>query len=394
MATVEGTKLANAWTFWTSSMRGAPEVTRREQFDTMEAFWDLLPNHSVSELPDKTCLHVFKDDIQPLWEDPKNLCGGHFKITAKTQPHSESMWLDVVMNLLGEQFPHRELVNGVSIMANKVGNNLVKIWIAVVKRPVVHALREFIRATLKDEDYFAEDVRLVPHKLVVKGAGKKIPGVTPEAAPESMATPPAASSTSPSIPSPSSRSPNPSPRHSHPTGSRSRRRSGNLPPPPTCANTPAPVPAVGGPATAMYPEPVIPCSSSHGDLCFETLSINGVPLSPTPSCAVSEVSYSSTPPTPRSVAGADCEVGCAKPFKAHRRTWSNESYGGCYSGLSTPHSIGGSEIDLFSDGNSPRSREDEDGGGDAGRAGRAPPPAPRPPADLEHGDLRAQPLWP
>ena len=102
-------------------------------------------------------------------------------------------------------------------MANKVGNNLVKIWIAVVKRPVVHALREFIRATLKDEDYFAEDVRLVPHKLVVKGAGKKIPGVTPEAAPESMATPPAASSTSPSIPSPSSRSPNPSPRHSHPT---------------------------------------------------------------------------------------------------------------------------------------------------------------------------------
>ena len=76
----------------------------------LQAFWDLLPNHSVSELPDKTCLHVFKDDIQPLWEDPKNLCGGHFKITAKTQPHSESMWLDVVMNLLGEQFPHRELV--------------------------------------------------------------------------------------------------------------------------------------------------------------------------------------------------------------------------------------------------------------------------------------------
>ena len=56
----------------------------------------------------------------------------------------------------------------------------------------------------------------------------------------------------------------------------------------------------------------------------------------------------------------------SRPACPRRRTWSNESYGGCYSGLSTPHSIGGSEIDLFSDGNSPRSREDEDGGGDAG----------------------------
>ena len=70
-------------------------------------------------------------------------------------------------------------------MANRSGHNLVKVWISIVKKPVVQALRDFIRAALKEADYFADDVRLVPHKLVVKGAGKKIPGISKDAGPES-----------------------------------------------------------------------------------------------------------------------------------------------------------------------------------------------------------------
>ena len=69
-----------------------------------QAFWELFAKHRFSDMPDRTSIHVFKDDIQPLWEDPKNLCGGHFKLIAKSQHTTESAWLDVVLNLIGEQF--------------------------------------------------------------------------------------------------------------------------------------------------------------------------------------------------------------------------------------------------------------------------------------------------
>ena len=77
---------------------------------TIQAFWRLMAKHKFSELRDRSCLHVFKDDIRPLWEDPKNHCGGHFKLTASNQNTTETMWLEVVLNLLGQQFPYRDLV--------------------------------------------------------------------------------------------------------------------------------------------------------------------------------------------------------------------------------------------------------------------------------------------
>ena len=81
-------------------------------------------------------------------------------------------------------------------MVNRAGHDLVKIWVAVVRKSVVNSLREFIRKTLKPVDYFAHDVRLVPHKLVVKGAGKKIPGVPADTPGSSRASTPSSCTTS------------------------------------------------------------------------------------------------------------------------------------------------------------------------------------------------------
>ena len=69
-----------------------------------------MANHHFDDLPDKTSLHVFKDDIQPMWEDPKNISGGHFKLTTRMQETTEKLWLEVVSNFLKDQFPHRDLL--------------------------------------------------------------------------------------------------------------------------------------------------------------------------------------------------------------------------------------------------------------------------------------------
>eukprot|EP00668_Euglena_longa_P010611 GGOE01012849.1.p1 GENE.GGOE01012849.1~~GGOE01012849.1.p1 ORF type:complete len:358 (-),score=25.37 GGOE01012849.1:826-1899(-) len=182
--------LENTWTFWTSNMRGDPDVKFISQFSCIQEFWDQFRARSVNNLPDKTYLHVFKDGIKPLWEDPKNYPGGHFKLTARSQQQSENMWLSVLLNMLGEQFPHSELVNGASVMSNQVGNNLVKVWLASTDKARVQATREFLHSILNASDYLS-NVTFVPHKLVVKGAGKKVSNRITEATPSMLAaTPP------------------------------------------------------------------------------------------------------------------------------------------------------------------------------------------------------------
>lgn len=182
--------LENVWNFWTSNMRCDPEVKFVSQFNSIQVFWERFQAQPVSQLPDKTYLHVFKDNIKPLWEDPANFCGGHFKLTAKSQSQSENMWVTVLLNMLGEQFPGSELVNGASVMSNQVGNNLVKVWLASTDKTKVQAVRVFLRTILNAADYMP-NVTFVPHKLVVKGAGKKLSNRITDASPQLLAAAPA-----------------------------------------------------------------------------------------------------------------------------------------------------------------------------------------------------------
>jgi len=177
------------WSFIGGSEEVRPDVKFISQFNSVQVFWDQFRARPVSELPDKTYLHVFKNDIKPLWEDPSNYCGGHFKLTARSQAQSEKMWMVVLLNMLGEQFPFTDFVNGASVMSNQVGNNLVKVWLATTEKSKVQAVREFLRTILDAEDYMS-NVTFVPHKLVVKGAGKKITNITTEAPPHTMAAKP------------------------------------------------------------------------------------------------------------------------------------------------------------------------------------------------------------
>jgi hypothetical protein len=104
------------------------------------------------------------------------------------------MWIAVLLNMLGEQFPHSELVNGASVMSNQVGNNLVKVWLASTDKSKVQATREFLQTILDAADYMP-NVTFVPHKLVVKGAGKKVSNRITQAPAHSLAAAPSNSNT-------------------------------------------------------------------------------------------------------------------------------------------------------------------------------------------------------
>ena len=142
-------------------------------FDTIEGFWWSYHNHPTSQLPEQQYLHIFKMGIQPMWEDPMNMHGGHFKITARTTESAASLWEVLALNMISEQLPTSRHVTGASIVAHYVGNYIVKLWLDTVDDEVVLSTYAFLLDTLNEEDY--EKFNLVRHKMVINGSSKKTP---------------------------------------------------------------------------------------------------------------------------------------------------------------------------------------------------------------------------
>uniref|UniRef100_A0A8C4TDQ3 Eukaryotic translation initiation factor 4E family member 1B n=1 Tax=Erpetoichthys calabaricus TaxID=27687 RepID=A0A8C4TDQ3_ERPCA len=70
------------------------------KFDTVEDFWALYNHIQVASKLSSGCDYsLFKDGIEPMWEDRRNKCGGRWLITlSKQQRHTEldKFWLETV----------------------------------------------------------------------------------------------------------------------------------------------------------------------------------------------------------------------------------------------------------------------------------------------------------
>lgn len=78
------------------------------KFDTVEDFWAVY-NHT--QLPSKLSpgcdYSLFKDGIEPMWEDPRNKRGGRWLVSlSKQQRHMEldHLWLETLLCVIGESF--------------------------------------------------------------------------------------------------------------------------------------------------------------------------------------------------------------------------------------------------------------------------------------------------
>lgn len=57
--------------------------------------------------------HLFKAGIEPKWEDPECANGGKWTATSSRKANLETMWLETLMALVGEQFDESEDICGV-----------------------------------------------------------------------------------------------------------------------------------------------------------------------------------------------------------------------------------------------------------------------------------------
>ncbi|KAL0993976.1 hypothetical protein UPYG_G00116320 [Umbra pygmaea] len=104
--------LQNRWALWfyknDKSKMWQDNLRLITKFDTVEDFWALYNNIQLASKLSSGCDYsVFKDGIEPMWEDQSNKCGGRWLITlSKQQRHTEldRFWKETLLCLIGEAF--------------------------------------------------------------------------------------------------------------------------------------------------------------------------------------------------------------------------------------------------------------------------------------------------
>ncbi|GAB1603093.1 eukaryotic translation initiation factor 4E-like [Argonauta hians] len=98
-------------------------------FDTVEDFWSLY-NHvqRASKIPYGCDYSMFKDGIQPMWEDKQNQRGGRWVINLNRQQRPselDHLWQETLLCLIGEAFDEMSfIVCGAVVSVRNKGNKL------------------------------------------------------------------------------------------------------------------------------------------------------------------------------------------------------------------------------------------------------------------------------
>lgn len=137
------------WTLWfnspqkkaTSSGNWTSNVRQVMSFATVEDFWRLYNNLvPASRLQIGSNYHMFKDGIQPEWEDEFNANGGRWIINFPRKGDDlkqfDDAWLWTLLALIGEYFEDSDDLCGVVISPRKAQNRLA-LWTRDARKPEV-----------------------------------------------------------------------------------------------------------------------------------------------------------------------------------------------------------------------------------------------------------------
>ncbi|XP_024030086.1 eukaryotic translation initiation factor [Morus notabilis] len=128
-------KLERKWTFWFDNQskpkQGAAWGTSLRQvytFDTVEEFWCLYDQiFKPSKLPAQADFHLFRAGVEPKWEDPECANGGKWTVASNTKSSLDTMWLETLMALIGEQFDETDEICGV-VASVRPRQDKISLW--------------------------------------------------------------------------------------------------------------------------------------------------------------------------------------------------------------------------------------------------------------------------
>jgi len=128
--------LQNVWTAWEHRKATAAgdyglNMSKICTFDTVEGFWrfmnftpppsEMFATEGGGSAPkftkDVEGISVFKKDVRPEWEDPKNMSGGEFQLRKTLSANQlDQFWEDLLLATVGETVDPTDVITGVRIV--------------------------------------------------------------------------------------------------------------------------------------------------------------------------------------------------------------------------------------------------------------------------------------
>ena len=99
----------------------------------VEDFWGLYNNIiKASKLAHGANYHLFKENVEPKWEDPFNDRGGKWIVPINDKKREENgpldrMWLWVLLACIGESFDDESEIAGCVVSVRKTGDK-ISLW--------------------------------------------------------------------------------------------------------------------------------------------------------------------------------------------------------------------------------------------------------------------------
>jgi len=131
-------RLQHKWSLWydnpgkrTSTAAWGDHLKFIVSFDTVEDFWRVFNNiKPASELPPGSNYHLFKDPIEPKWEDEANVGGGKWVVPVPKLPRvnlTDQYWLWAVLACIGEGLENADEVSGLVVSIRRQQDRLA-LW--------------------------------------------------------------------------------------------------------------------------------------------------------------------------------------------------------------------------------------------------------------------------
>lgn len=153
--------LNDCWTFWFDNPRMAPpgsdwKKTLKEvgSFSTVASFWGIFNNLKPTDsIASNSNYSLFRQGIEPSWEDQSNCDGGKFVLTLpKKESRSgkiDEWWLFTVLAMIGETMDDTgDQVNGAVVSVRKNQDRLA-LWIKTTDRDACTIIGERWKKVLR-----------------------------------------------------------------------------------------------------------------------------------------------------------------------------------------------------------------------------------------------------
>jgi len=165
--------LQNVWSVWEHRKAAAAgdygsNMTKICTFNTIEGFWRFMnftpcPSDTFTTdggaskfgSRDVEGISVFKKDIRPEWEDPKNMHGGEFFIRkSMSAAQLDQWWEDLLLGTVGETIDPTDVITGVRIVDKSLKGKLayrLEVWFECNNESdpnLLEAIKENIGAAL------------------------------------------------------------------------------------------------------------------------------------------------------------------------------------------------------------------------------------------------------